>query len=429
MNRAWTAILLAALLLLTAAAVSAETDGDFTYTLENGKATVTAYSGSAAALTVPSSLGGCPVTAIGEFAFAGCFELTSVTLPEGVTAVEEGAFFECDGLTSVSLPDSLTRLAGGAFSGCGGLEAIVIPKNVAVPAGNPFPQCEALTQITVAAGSTALETRDGLLYSRGDDTLVCWPQGLAVGVCAVPAGTAAIGADTFLDCQGITAVTLPDSVTAIRSGAFRFCSDMTSVNLPAGVTLLEDSVFEGCCALESVTLPGGLGEIAPWLFRDCDSLRVVTVPQGVQVIGHDAFNSCDTLARIILPGSVTEVGAFAFDGCEALTDVYFGGTQARWQSLNVDDFNEPLTGAVLHLPAPRAADANLPEDLTVIGSEAFADLAGGTLVRMHAAVTQIADDAFPPAGGANPVAFIAPPGSPAEAWGLAKGYTVWFEMP
>ena len=44
------------------------------------------------AVTVPSSLGGKPVTRIDWFAFADCTNLTSVTIPDSVMSIGEGRF-------------------------------------------------------------------------------------------------------------------------------------------------------------------------------------------------------------------------------------------------------------------------------------------------------------------------------------------------
>ena len=52
------------------------------------------------AVTIPSTLGGKPVTNIGSFAFWGCSGLTSVTIPSSVTSIGEGAFSACSGLTA-----------------------------------------------------------------------------------------------------------------------------------------------------------------------------------------------------------------------------------------------------------------------------------------------------------------------------------------
>ena len=72
------------------------TEGDYTYTVDDaGNATITKYNGEGGAVTIPSTLGGKPVTAIGGGAFYGCSELTSVTIPEGVTEIGNLAFNGC----------------------------------------------------------------------------------------------------------------------------------------------------------------------------------------------------------------------------------------------------------------------------------------------------------------------------------------------
>ena len=50
---------------------------------------------TAGALTIPSTLGGRPVTGIGEYAFSKCNRLTSVMIPNSVTNIECNAFREC----------------------------------------------------------------------------------------------------------------------------------------------------------------------------------------------------------------------------------------------------------------------------------------------------------------------------------------------
>ena len=55
---------------------------------------------------------------IGEEAFIGRDNLTSVTLPECLTSIGDSAFSYCNALTSVTLPDSLTFIGEGAFEDC-----------------------------------------------------------------------------------------------------------------------------------------------------------------------------------------------------------------------------------------------------------------------------------------------------------------------
>ncbi len=73
------------------------------------------------AVTIPSMLGGKPVTCIGDSAFSGCTNMTSVTIPTGVTGIDDSAFRGCCGLTSVTIPASVTTIGDGAFDGCSAL--------------------------------------------------------------------------------------------------------------------------------------------------------------------------------------------------------------------------------------------------------------------------------------------------------------------
>ena len=69
---------------------------------------------------IPSS-----VTCIGDAAFHGCSDMTSIIIPDGVASIEGGAFMWCTGLTSVSIPHSVTSIGTGAFCGCDGLKEVI----------------------------------------------------------------------------------------------------------------------------------------------------------------------------------------------------------------------------------------------------------------------------------------------------------------
>jgi hypothetical protein len=70
---------------------------------------------SGSAYVIPSS-----VTAIGDYAFAGCAGLTSVTIPDSVKTIGDHTFEDCAALTSVTIPSSVTSIGYDAFYGCTG---------------------------------------------------------------------------------------------------------------------------------------------------------------------------------------------------------------------------------------------------------------------------------------------------------------------
>ena len=89
----------------------------FSYRVENGKAIITSYGGKATLVTVPATLEGYPVVAIGERAFENT-PVAAVILPEGLEAVGWFAFYGCKDLHDVTIPSSVNSIGYAVFDGC-----------------------------------------------------------------------------------------------------------------------------------------------------------------------------------------------------------------------------------------------------------------------------------------------------------------------
>ena len=57
------------------------------------------------------------VTAIDQYAFSGCRELTGIAIPNSVTSIGKGAFSGCKALTSITIPSSVAFIGNRAFAG------------------------------------------------------------------------------------------------------------------------------------------------------------------------------------------------------------------------------------------------------------------------------------------------------------------------
>lgn len=114
------------------------------------------YTGEGGEVSIPSSVGGDTVTAIGTGAFAGNSDITLVFLPSTVTRIGQEAFSDCAELESVYLPSSLQSVGIGAFYGCTSLTKVNVPSGVATIGDDAFADCSSLTSITVPESVTSI---------------------------------------------------------------------------------------------------------------------------------------------------------------------------------------------------------------------------------------------------------------------------------
>ena len=130
----------------------------------------------------------------------------------------------------------------------------------------------------------------------------------------------AIGDSAFLNCSGLTSVTIPNSVTSIGSTAFMNCSGLTSVTIPNSVISIGPSAFF-FSGLTSVTIGNSVTTIGANAFADCTGLTSITIPNSVTTIGDYAFMNCGELTGVTIGNSVTSIGSYAFKNCSELTSI------------------------------------------------------------------------------------------------------------
>lgn len=95
------------------------------------------------------------VTRIGSYAFYGCTDLKSVTIPNSVTSIGCLTFYN-SGLISVEIPNSVTSIESNAFTSCRDLTSINIPNNLTAISHGVFTHCAKLTSITIPENITSI---------------------------------------------------------------------------------------------------------------------------------------------------------------------------------------------------------------------------------------------------------------------------------
>lgn len=89
----------------------------FIYKINEGKATITGFTGQDEHIVIPSMIDGFEVYSIASNAFEG-YSFKSVIISEGVEEIDWFAFYNCPHLNAITIPKSVRKIGHSAFSGC-----------------------------------------------------------------------------------------------------------------------------------------------------------------------------------------------------------------------------------------------------------------------------------------------------------------------
>lgn len=179
---------------------------------------------------------------------------------------------------------------------------------------------------------------------------------------SLPDGLEKIHFDAFRECENLKKVHFPNSLKEIASNAFYQCRALEIINYPLSLNLVGYNAFretsiksitvpEGvttyvgltsCTALERVSLPSSLREVSAQAFQSCNSLQQISLPDGLVKIGDYAFSGCGHLTWINIPSSVTKIGNKPFEGCSSLLSL-------EWDSSQDVDDAWPPSNCLLYL--------------------------------------------------------------------------------
>lgn len=373
---------LAGALLLLALPIAAQ--AQFTYMTQNGTVTITGYAGAGGNVTIPSAINGLPVTSIGDEAFLYNYNLTGVTIPNSVTNIGDAAFEGCGDLARVTIPNTITRIGNNVFSDTA-LININIPSSVTSIGSQAFAYCDELSSVTIPNGVTSIE-----------DYAFWYCTGLK-GV-TIPNGVTNLGGFAFYACYSLKAVTIPNGLRRIEESTFTGTA-LTSVTIPNSVTSIGSEAFEDC-GLARVTIPGSVTSIGAAAFAACSSLGSLTISNGVTGIGEGAFEFCG-LTNVTIPESVTNIGDLAFTACFSLSAFNVDAVNLFYAGVNGVLFNNDHTKLIQYPCGNMSASYAVPDGVTNIGNDAFANCAHLMSITISDVVASMGDGAFEDSGLTN----------------------------
>ncbi len=197
----------------------------FEYTVSSEKVTITKYTGTITAVTVPEAIEGYTVTVIGENAFKDRTDIKSIVLPDTITSIGNYAFYDCRLATSINIPDTVTSIGERAFDRCMSLKSIHIPASVTSIGTNAFSDVRYCNSLTVDEANTVYHSDGNCLIVTATKTLIA---GCNTSVIPFDGSVEVIGEYAFYNRKNLTSINIPDAVTTINRYAF-YGSGLTTV--------------------------------------------------------------------------------------------------------------------------------------------------------------------------------------------------------
>ena len=240
---------------------------------------------------------------------ATTIDLSEDKILNKITAIDKEAFKDNKKITKIILPATLTHIGDKAFQGCSELTSVTI-------APTPNAQGEALRELFAS-------TRQHLLRSNQEEGLTL-PEGVisigeyAFAYCGkikkitLPKGITKILIGTFNYCESLEEVSLPQGLTHIGDGAFALCKNLKKINFPNTLISIGENAFEEA-KLKTIELPDNIISIGKAAFYNLTLLEQVKLPKGITKIEAFLFDDCKSLISINIPDGVTSIGEYLYD--------------------------------------------------------------------------------------------------------------------
>ena len=339
--------ILSVVMLLSVGSVAAfAEDYSFTYFFANEAMTeiyITGFKGLVpdnGVVIIPDAINNYEVIGIAEYAFKNLEELEGVVIPDDLAYVDENAFY-----------------------GCGPVE-VVYKSDYDEDGFDSSDTFEDHEMDFIISGTT-------LVGYKGEDTIVAIPYNCTaiadgafkstnIRAVSIPSSITRISDSAFRYCSILRYVVLPDTLTEIGSYAF-YDTSIASINIPASVKKIDDYAFYECTNLKTVVIPWTVKEMGIGIFNLCWNIEKAIFRNSPEVIPEDTFSGCRKLVSVSIPASVKTIADSAFAGCDVLKDINFAGTEAQWNEMVIEKYNDPLYTADVHYDAKIKTEASFTE--------------------------------------------------------------------
>ena len=243
------------------------------------------------------------ITEIGKCAFAGCYSLTSITIPATVTSIGDSAFYSCINLETVCIQGKYTStkkltIKDDAFTDCPEIANVYYPgangNNIDIEGSNGSFEDEGNWSYNTLAGDCGLWGNNLIFVYTGNKISI-------------------IGSGTMSGYDSAASIPWKDYITSIKE-----------VDFVGEVEDVGSYAFYGATNLNYIFFPNTLNSIMDYAFKGCTNLRGLCFFDSTEelYINSHAFEGCTKLGYVSFPKYVGNLGTDCFKGCSNIKNIY-----------------------------------------------------------------------------------------------------------
>lgn len=328
---------------------------------------------------------------IASNAFENCHQISGmVSIPNSVTFMGDHAFAGCVNIDSLKIGNGLDSIPPHSFEYCRSLRSIIIPNNIVYIGESAFQHCVSVSELKLGDAVSTIAT-GAFMYDSSITRVV------------IPDRVSNIGEYAFAYNTEVSCVKLGKGVRFIGTGAFTNCISIDSILFNSRKCMQMDGalVFSGC-NIQHITIGNNVQRYPDRAFTPFTTLfDSLPTPDSLKYIGEYCFaNNILSMDSIVLMQFDT-IAAGAFFNCEnihsIITDARYVGDNAfsNCNSLiSATFFDVKNVGRGALANCDRLVSVNLGDSVRTIGAGAFSGDFRLQTVTMGDNITSMGDSVF-----------------------------------
>lgn len=285
----------------------------------------------------------------GAFCFRYSPTLKVINLPNSLKILDDFAISRNQVLTTINFGNNLEKIGTAGLNNNKKLESVTLPDSV-------YSINEQLSPTFIGAeinySNVGLMENCVSLKNVSLGSVDSIPQrtflGTDIAEIVIPNTVKYIGEYAFYNCKSLKKVVFESSskCSLVESFAFGGCTSLISITGGTAIEKIKTNAFNGDSYLSEFEFSSSNMEFGEALFYK-SGIEYASIGPNVTVIPKCMFQF-SAIKELYISKSVKEIQYAAINSCKSLTDIYYSGTEAEWEAINIAGGNNILKNVKVH---------------------------------------------------------------------------------